>query len=771
MKRWLFKLALLALLGITLFLFALFGAVSIGLFGPIPDKEELSKIEQANAAEVYSSDGVLLGKYFIQNRSSVGFNEIPPIVIDALVATEDSRFFEHEGIDFYSIPRVVIRSLILGDRSGGGASTISQQLVKNLYGRRDHGALSMLVNKLKENITALKLEEIYDKEEIVTLYLNTVSFGENVYGIKAAARRFFDKTPSELQVVEAATLIGMLKANTSYNPRLYPEASLRRRNVVLALMVQEGSIQPDDLHVLQSKPLELNYRRIEGQYGHAPYLLASLKKDLESILRESDRGDGKPFDLYTDGLVIELTLDSRLQAIAEKAVKGRMKVLQRTFDEHWSGQKPWGNDDSFLWQEAEKSVRYKRMKAAGRSNEEIRKVFSTHQEIPVFTYSGYEPRRITPLDSIAYHQMLLQAGFMAMDIKSGEVLAYVGGIDFGHFPYDHVLSKRQVGSTFKPFVYATALEQGIDPCDYVQNERIIFSNYEDWSPVNSNGRYGGYYTVKGGLAHSVNTVAARLIAETGPEEVRKLAVRMGIESDLPNVPSIALGVADLSLSEMVPAYAAFANGGIRVEPSYIKTIKTFEGDIIYETSQSRKERVLEEDIAENMRRMLELVADSGTARSLHTKYGIRADVGGKTGTSQENTDGWFMAVTPNLVCGAWVGGESPLVRFRSTRLGQGAATALPIVGEFLHHAERRSETTLKIGVRFPAISAASQMDFYCPLYVENRTEYFFDNLFDEDSRRERRRLRKSIKEEEEDQREGWMKRLIDKLKKNKSERK
>jgi len=773
LKKRLFKIAILALFAGILSLFILFGAVYVGLFGPLPDKQDLVEIDQANAAEIYSSDGALLGKYFIQNRSSVSFDEIPSVVVDALIATEDSRFFEHEGIDFYSIPRVVIKTIILGDKSGGGGSTISQQLVKNLFGRKNHGALSLPVNKLKENITALKLEEIYSKEEIITLYLNTVSFGENVYGIKAATRRFFDKSPSELTVVEAATLVGMLKANTSYNPRLYPEASLERRNIVLALMVREGSLLPEDMHRLQSQPMEIRYRRLEGQYGPAPYLRAHLEEELKSLLANTDRGDGKPYNLYTDGLTIELTLNSELQAAAESAVRKKMKSLQKVFDEHWQGKKPWGKDHSFLWREAKKSIRYKRLKESGRSDEEIQKVFATETKIPIYTLSGYEVKSMTPLDSIAYHQMILQAGFLAMDNQSGDVLAYVGGIDFGHFPYDHVQSKRQVGSTFKPFVYTTALEQGIQPCDFIKNERIIFSNYDDWSPENAGEGYGGFYTVKGGLAKSVNTIAARLIAETGPQSVRATARRMGIESELPEGPSLALGVADLSLSEMVPSYAAFANGGIRVRPQFVKTIKTSQGEEIFSRQSQEKERVLDRDIAENMRRMLELVVDSGTARSLRSVYGIRSDLGGKTGTTQNNADGWFISITPNLVCGAWVGAESPLVRFRSTRLGQGAATALPIIAEFLRSSERNRSTAKSIGLRFPPTGADTRLDLYCPIYVDNRTDHFFDRLFNDEIRRERRRLRAEAKEEDgkdrdggkDKEKKGWIGRLFDKLKK------
>jgi len=774
-KRRIIKFGLFALLGVLLLLFTLFGAVYIGLFGPLPSEGDLTEIKQVNASEIYSSDGEILGKYFIQNRSSISFGEIPQTAIDALIATEDSRFFEHEGIDFYSIPRVVIKTIILGDRSGGGGSTISQQLIKNLFGRKDHGALSVPVNKLKENITALKLEEIYTKEEIITLYLNTVSFGENVFGIKAAAQRYFNKTPNDLEITEAATLVGMLKANTSYNPRLYPEASQERRNTVLALMVREGSLPPDELIRLQAEPIKLDYQRLEGQFGPAPYLRDFLKPKITELLEGTDRGDGSPYNLYSDGLRITVSIDSRLQANAVAAVKKQMSRIQADFDAHWKSSKPWGNDADFLWNEAEKSVRYRRLVNAGRTEKEIKEIFETPVRLRVFTMKGYQSKTISPLDSIAYHQMILQAGFLAMNAKTGNILAYVGGIDFGHFPYDHITSRRQVGSTFKPFVYAAALEAGIKPCDYIENEPIIFSNYGDWSPQNSGGEYGGFYTVKGGLAKSVNTVAARLIAQTGPNAVKSLARRLGIKSDLPNVPSIALGVADLSLLEMVPAYSAFANEGMLAKPNFILKIETADGKNLFEEKPRKGEKVLEYDVAATMREMLELVVDSGTARSLRSVFGVKTEIGGKTGTTQYNADGWFMSITPNMVCGAWVGGQSPLVRFRSTRLGQGAATALPIVGEFIRSSESKTATKALVGSRFPETDADVLHELICPIFVLNRTDYFLDNLFDNDSREERRELREKAREEQKqdegdnqsEEKKGWMNRLLDKLKKKK----
>lgn len=762
------RLSIYAILLLILGLFALFGSVYIGLFGPLPSADDLKSIKNNNASEVVGSDGGILGKYFIQNRSSVAYDQIPPVIINALVATEDSRFFEHNGIDFYSIPRVMIKTIVLRDRSGGGGSTISQQLIKNLFGRQDYGALSMPVNKLKENITAMKLEEVYSKEDIITLYLNTVSFGENVYGIKAASRRFFNKLPKDLKPEEAATLIGMLKANTGYNPRLHPERSKTRRNTVLALMAENGTIDKDKLPALLAVPLTLDYQKHIGQFGAAPYLQAMLEPAINKILKGTQRVDGEPYNLYSDGLSIELTMNSQLQAKAVDAVKENMQRLQKVFDTHWKTSKPWGKDAAFLWKEAQRSNRYKQLKAAGKSEKEIRKIFTTKTKLHRFTYEGLEVADMTPLDSVAYHQMILQAGFLAMNSHTGDVLAYVGGVDFGFFPYDHIYARRQVGSTFKPFVYAAALQSGIEPCDYIENEPIIFANYDDWSPENADGKYGGYYSVKGGLTFSVNTIAARLIAQTGPDAVRNLAKHAGIESNIPEGPSIALGVADLSLYEMVKAYSVFGNQGMRVEPRFIKKITTSDGIVLYESKPEKTVEALDKETANTVRAMMELVVDSGTARRIRSTYGLKIPLAGKTGTTQNNADGWFMAISPDVICGAWVGGQSPVVRFRSTALGQGAATALPIVATWLKDVSTDREVRKMLGNDFPLLSGEALVDMDCPLFIESKTENLIDNLFDKDRREQRREVREEARKREQENSDddgGWFKNLIDKLKK------
>ena len=757
------KIALFGVLGSIVALFLLFGAVYIGLFGPLPSEADLMGIKNSNASEIYSSDKVLMGKYFVENRSSMDFDDIPKLAIDALVATEDQRFFEHEGIDFYSIPRVVVKTIIFRDRSGGGGSTISQQLIKNVFERKRYGPLTVLVNKLRENIAALKLEELYSKEEIVTLYLNTVSFGENVFGLKAASQRFFGKEPKNLKPEEVAMLIGMLKANTSYNPRLHPEAAVARRNTVLILMERDGVIGPEQLRLLIDKPLVINYQKAKGQEGSAAYLQATLEQQIKDLIKDQKKPDGSPYDLYTDGLRIELTVNHALQAKAERALNNHMNKVQKDFDKHWADRKPWGKSDDFLWKEAKKTAKYQRMEKAGAGEKAIKDYFNLPKKTILFGPEGSVVKDISPLDSIAYHQLILQAAFLAIDAQSGAVLAYVGGRDFSFFPYDHVYSRRQCGSTFKPFVYAAALEAGFSPCDWVQNEPISFPDYENWQPANSNGQYGGYYSIKGGLTYSVNTVAARLINETGTQAVVDVAKRAGLRARIPNLPSIALGVADASLAEMVAAYTMISQQGRRPELIFIKQISDSEGKVLYASKAGKSRSALEPAIAEDLRTMMQLVVDSGTARSLRSTYGLRMDLAGKTGTTQNNADGWFVATTPRVAVGAWVGGESPIVRFRSTALGQGASTALPIVGTWLRAVSSDGATAGLLGRNFTDLDPYAEPRADCPLFTEQVGSGFIDDLFGNP--------KKIIGEKAPEDTSGgsWINSLLERLEKDKDE--
>ncbi len=771
----LFKASFVSSLLLLLFLFAilsLFLLVRFGAFGAIPKEEELLAIKQPVATEVYSADEVLLGRYFFKNRTEINFEALSPWLVQGLIATEDARFFQHSGVDYQSMGRVFFKSILMGDESSGGGSTISQQLAKNLFPRRTGSFLATPINKIREMLIAKRLERIYSKEEIITQYLNTVPFGETTFGIRTAAKRFFNKTPTNLSIEEAATLVGILKATSYYNPRLHPERAQVRRNTVLDQMQKYQVIDSYTADSLKQQPLSLSYQRFTPIEGLAPYFRSQLVDPIKEILDGYEKETGKSYNLYTDGLKIYTTIDSRMQTHAEKAVAKHMKSLQATFFKHWAKRKPWGKDVSVIERATLRSDRYKALKSKGLTEEEIIKQFATPVPMRIFSWAGEIDTVMKPIDSIMYYAHFLNAGFLAMDPEQAEVKAWVGGINFRHLKYDHVLSRRQVGSTFKPIVYATALEQGISPCEYLPNELVVYEEYDDWSPGNADEQYGGYYSLAGGLTNSVNTISVSLLMRAGVEPVVQQAYKMGIESEIPVQPSIALGTADLALYEMLPIYASIANGGYKASPSYLVRIEGPKGELIYQAEKTGRmgERVLSSQTTQLMQSMLERVVDSGTARALRYRYGIRGQVGGKTGTTQSHADGWFIGFTPSLVAGAWVGAEDPKVRFRSLSLGQGAKTALPIWGEFMqavHKDPQLKAYHAKTNYSFDEY-LREQMD--CPMYVTDlEPEGFlpnFEDLFDtwdrrrdmspeerrEDRRRKReeKRRRRKLKKQQQD---------------------
>lgn len=666
------------------FLFCL--AVYLGVFGSIPNYAQLQGIKNYTASEVYAGDGQLLGKYYIENRINADFEEISPTLIYALVATEDARFFEHNGIDIRAFFRVLVKSILLSDDSSGGGSTISQQLAKNLFPRRNHGIFTIPAAKVSEMIIARRLEKIYTKNELLNLYLNTVPFGENVFGIKVASRRFFNKAPEDLKTEEAAVLVGMLKGNTYYNPVRNPERALQRRNTVLGQMAKYAYLDSAEADSLQQLPLEVDYRRDGSNQGLATYFREHLRHELEEILGDYKKPDGSTYNLYTDGLKIYTTIDARLQQYAEEAVREHMSRLQEAFNKHWGDRPAWGSD-RVLQRAVEDSKRYQQLKESGRSEEELQEAFNTPQTMVVFDWQeGDVQKEMTPLDSIKHYLTTLNTGFLAMEPGTGLLRAWVGGVDHQYFKYDHVKSSRQVGSTFKPVVYATALTNGMLPCEYTQNELVTYTEYDDWTPRNADGEYGGVYSMEGALSHSVNAVTVGILERSSIDSVRLLAREMGISSGIPAVPAIALGSVEASLWEMVRVYGTFANRGLRPEMHYLDRIETSDGKLLVEfnrPSTGRFPRVLREDHADMMVKMLESVVDSGTARRLQYEFRLYNDIAGKTGTTQDHTDGWFIGFTPKLVAGAWVGADNPSVHFRSMRLGQGSNTALPIWGLFM----------------------------------------------------------------------------------------
>lgn len=677
--KWILKLGVLFIAFIALFFFVVY----FGLFGPIPTKQQLQRVKNPVASEVFSNDGKLLGRYYIQNRSNVVFEEISPNVINALIATEDARFYEHKGIDEIALLRVLFKSILLRDRSAGGGSTLSQQIAKNLYPRKSWGKLSMPVNKLRESIIAYRLENVYSKEEILSLYLNTVPFGDNTYGIEVASERFFGKRPIDLLPEEAAVIIGMLKANTTYNPRKHPDKSLNRRNTVLAQMMKYGYLSTAEGEAAKKKPLKLNYKVISFNEGPAPYIIESLRPRLEKWCETHLTEEGVPYNLYTDGLKIYTSLDYEMQTYATKAMEKHMSKLQSIFNRHWRNREPWGKKQELVWQTAKQSDSYNRLKKRGVSEEKIEKFFNSQRDVELFTWDGIVEKEMTPLDSVKYYLKLLNTGFMAMQPYTGEVKAYIGGINFQHFKYDHVKAKRQVGSTFKPLVYLSALEQGAKPNDYYPNEQKIYEDYDDWSPRNSHDDYSGFYTMKGALAQSINTIAVDVLLESGIDNTIKLAHKLGVKSDLPEYPSLALGVASISLEEMVCAYSAFVNGGKKIEPYILSRITDDKGEelAVFKNLQSG-DPVVEPENTRILIQMLKAVVDEGTAASIRNTYGIRSDFAGKTGTTQNHADGWFIGASPELVAGAWVGADNPAIHFRTITYGQGAYMALPIVGQF-----------------------------------------------------------------------------------------
>lgn len=705
--------------------------VYAGLFGKLPDYQTIKNIRNNTASAVYSSDGQMIGKYYVQNRLTINNENISQHVKNALVATEDSRFFEHKGLDIISIGRVFLKSIVMRDSRQGGGSTISQQLAKNLFPRRDYGILSFPVNKTREIFIAARLEKQFTKEEIIGLYLNTVPFGEDIYGIEVAANRFFGKASSRLTPSEAATLVGMLAANTSYNPRLYPDRSMQRRNIVLDRMQAQGFLSEEESEKYKAIPIKTSYSRLDSNNGPSPWFLEQVRIQTEEIL--SELPDQK-YNIYTDGLKIRTTLDSRLQSYAVSAVKAHLNYLQKSFDEEWKSREPWDANPDIFYSALRATDRYKTLKTKGMDDPDILTELEKPVKIEVYSAEGGKLRDMSPADSLRQSLRTLHTGFLAMNPQTGHVLSWVGGVDFKFFKYDHVTARRQVGSTFKPILYATAINQGFDPCEFISNEQRVYERFDNWQPANSDGNHLGYYSFKGGLIHSANTIAARIIDRSGVSSVIETARKMGISANIPSVPSIALGTADISLLEMVGAYTAFPNYGRAVEPVIILSIETAGGELIYKAGETRfHNEAYNEESARIIIQMLKEVIERGTGHALYSRYNLQGDYGGKTGTTQNNADGWFIGFTPDIVAGAWVGAENPGIRFQSTALGQGANTALPIFARFMQQTEKSSQHKYIIENRLYPLPEELQNKLNCEDYLEDyrpREEMgFFERLF------------------------------------------
>jgi penicillin-binding protein 1A len=666
-------------------LFAMFiMAIGFGLLGPLPSFRDIEHPKSNQASEILADDKRVLGTYFIQNRSNVSYAQISPNVINALIATEDIRFKEHSGIDFKRTFTIFLYALI-GKKQGG--STITQQLALNLFSEegRQKNFSKRILQKFQEWIIAVKLERNYTKEEILVMYLNTVDFGNQAFGIKSAARVYFDTTPSELTVPQAATLVGILKGTGRYSPTRNPDRSLARRNTIMGLMVKADLLTQQQMDADKDKPLGLKFAAATVNDGIAPYFRAVLKSDIKKIFQErSILNNGVPYDLDRDGLKIYTSLNYEMQEYAEEAQKEYMKILQASFLKSWKGKDPFKGKELQIEQGMKRSDRYRALQLEGKSESEIRTDFNTPTRLTIFSWRGNIDTLMKPIDSVKYNKLLLRNAMMAMDPQTGYVKAWVGGINYEHFKYDQVkMGTRQVGSTAKPFTYTVALQSGYSPCYSVLNEPVTIEvpGSKPWTP-RSSGTVPGYLTLQKALALSQNYIAAYIMKQVGPAAVAKLAKKMGITSDVPVVPSIALGSFDASVYDMVGAYSVFANKGIWTKPTYILRIEDRNGVVLY-GEKPVPVPAMEEDVAYVMTRMLRGVITNGTGWRLAGKFGVTGPIGGKTGTTNANSDGWFMAITPQLVAGVWTGCEDRAFHFTSTAQGDGATTALPIYAGFM----------------------------------------------------------------------------------------
>ena len=723
---------LLKLLILVLVVFLLAGAsftlaVYLGLSGPVPDKSELQQIQHATASVIQDRHGESIGRIFAENRTNASFEELPVHLVNALIATEDARFFEHEGIDPRSVARVLIKTLLMGDRGSGGGSTISQQLAKNLYGRSGKGAFDLATAKLKEMIIATRLEDVYGKEDLIELYLNTVPFSENIYGIETAAERFFDIPVSQLATHQSAVLIGMLKANTYYNPRLHPDHALERRNVVLGQMRRYEYLSPAEADSLIAMPLDLDYKNLNRD-GPADYYLRQVREEIDRILKEESLDTD--YNPYTNGLVIVTTLDLGLQNAAKAAYNKHLNQLQSLFDKHWSrGDMPWDRYPQVLVSELQKSRNWRSAELKGLSEDEIWARMKQVSPALVYNPGGDTVLPLSPRDSVIYYLGLLRAGFVALDPGSGAVLSWVGGRDYDYMPYDHVLARRQAASTFKPIVFATALEAGIEPCHYWENELRQYPEYENWTPNNYSDNYGGFYSMSGILQKSLNVPTVQAYFDVGMDPILEMAKRVGIESELPEHPSLALGAGSLSPLELARAYAAFANDGIQHETYFVESISNADGKVLYKRTQPEGRRVMKERTAILMNMMLLKVVEQGTARSLQSKFGVSMQLAGKTGTSQDYSDAWFVAYTPKIVAATWVGGIYPAIRFRSGEFGSSTKQALPMLGYFFLDIEQRPDLSeYLVDFQRPSSELLEELD--CPDFREKNLMDGIKNLFD-----------------------------------------
>ncbi len=718
----------------------------LNLYGEFPSIERIQSPKVDRPSELYTADGVLIGRYYRENRNPVTYKEIPKVMEEALVATEDVRFYDHSGIDLKSLFSA-IKDALAGDARG--ASTITQQLAKNLYKTRKQRAqgllsrvpgLKTIIAKTKEWLTAIRLERTYTKAEIITLYLNTVDFGSNAYGIKIAAKTFFNTTPEKLTTEQAALLVGVLKAPTSYSPVLNPKNALRRRNTVFAQMTRYGYLTEQQAEKLSKRPIKLDYHVEHHTDGPNTYFRSTINNFLENWCDEND------LDLYADGLKVYCTIDSRMQKYAEESVQERVKIMQGLFNNHWQGRNPWTNNagvesPNFIENNAKRTLLYKHLVKKYKDHpDSVWVVMNTPKKMRVFSWQGEKEMNMSPMDSIRYYKKFLHSALMTMDPFTGYIKAWVGGIDFKHFQYDHVKqSKRQPGSTFKPFVYLTAIDKGWAPCDKIQDIRRTFNYQEEgepksWTPGNATGSYSGReMTLRHALGRSVNSVTAQLTQEVTPDAVAEYAHRVGIKSYVKPVPSIGLGSGEVNIMEMVAAYSTFVNEGIYAEPILVMRVEDSKGNIIHQFTSTRT-RVLNQQTAWLMIYMLKggIEEPGGTVQNLWSFDLFRGnELAGKTGTSQDQADGWFMGLSKDLVTGVWMGGDDPVIHWRSLNLGEGSKTALPVYGRYMEKVYADKSLGITMGY-FPKPKIPITKEYRCVTILPRPQVITVDSLRTDD---------------------------------------
>lgn len=756
------KWVLIIFLSFTALFFLFFGSIYFGLWGKIPNSKELSELNQNKATQVLASNGELIGKFYIYDRQPIGFDQLPTHLIEALIATEDARFYEHDGIDNRSLLRVFFKSILLQDESSGGGSTITLQLAKNLYGRRDFGMFGIVINKMQEAIIAKRLEDIYTKDEIIELYFNTVPFSGNTYGIESAALKFFNKNTSELNLEESAVLVGMLKASHYYNPKIFPERSRLRRDVVLVQMAKYGYLTNQEMEEAKMKPLILDYKSFSHDEGLAPYFREEVRKSLSGILDTLKNKDGKKYNIYRDGLLVHTTLNLKMQQYAEEAMLSHMARLQAQHENAYGNYAPWLKNETIIKDAIKRSEKYQKLQSTGLSEEEIFKKFEEERPMELFSYEGMKSENASSRDSIIHYLKFLNAGLLAVTPEDGAVQAWVGGVDYRFFKYDHVAqSQRQVGSTFKPVVYTAALENGMDPCSYFSVREVTYN--DGWTPSNSSSEGDDphmNYNLKTALSRSMNTIAVKVLMETGINTVIGQAREMGIESQLPAVPSIALGTAGIKLKELTKAYTTYVNKGRFAEPYMITRIEDAEGNLLAEFEpRLAKKPAFSEKTRKIMLNMMQATVNEGTASRLRYTYGLSNDIAGKTGTTQDNKDGWFVGITPNLVCVTWVGADDQRIGFRNTAIGQGANSALPIFAGLMQKMNSDPDFTEITSARFQPLSNDLAQLMECP---PQERDNFLERLFSGNKDRK-------DEDDEKKKKKGFFKRLFGKKDKDRND--